>query len=80
MRNAVAEHGAIGTYHFGYGKGGRDLHRRDAGLFQFGWIRFRLKVQGQVYYDTIAMNNSYFSVVLRSLFPAPRTIRPTVVK
>ena len=36
LHNAVAEHDPIGPDHFRDGQRRSDLHRRDAGLFQFG--------------------------------------------
>jgi hypothetical protein len=35
LHNAVAENDPIGTDHFGDGERRGDLHRRDAGFFQF---------------------------------------------
>ncbi len=35
VHDAVAEHYAVGTDHFCYRQCRSDLHRRDAGLFQF---------------------------------------------
>jgi hypothetical protein len=39
VNDAVAQYGAVGAYHLCNRESGRDLNRRDAGLFEFGCDR-----------------------------------------
>jgi hypothetical protein len=39
VNDAVAQYGAVGTHHLCNRESGRDLNRRDAGLFEFGCDR-----------------------------------------
>jgi hypothetical protein len=39
VNDAVAAYSAVGTYHLCNRQSGRDLNRRDAGLFEFGCDR-----------------------------------------